>query len=219
MLEQLLPPPIAAVERYDDEQPVELFPEEEALLGNAVPKRRNEFGTARACARDAMRLLGVQPAAILPGPKREPLWPDGVVGSLTHCSGYRAAALAHRRDFQTIGIDAEPHAPAPDGVLGAIAIPAELDRMSGLKAEDPKICWDRLLFSAKESTYKAWYPVTRRWLGFEDADITLSADGTFHSRILLPDSPVAGFDGRWLVQGDVLVTAIAVPQRETRVSD
>lgn len=125
--------------------------------------------------------------------------------------GLPGAALARKSDFQTIGIDAEPHAPAPDGVLGAIAIPAELARMPGLKLDDPKICWDRLLFSAKETTYKAWYPITRRWLGFEDADITLDADGTFHSRILLPDTPVAGFQGRWLVQGDILVTAIAVP--------
>ncbi|SER85717.1 4'-phosphopantetheinyl transferase EntD (siderophore biosynthesis) [Lentzea xinjiangensis] len=211
MLEQLLPPPIAAVERYDDEQPADLFPEEEELLGNAVPKRRFEFGTVRACAREAMGQLGVAPAAILPGPKREPLWPEGVAGSLTHCAGYRAAALARTTDFRTIGIDAEPHAPAPDGVLEAIAIPAELRRMPGLKVDDPKICWDRLLFSAKETTYKAWYPITQRWLGFEDADITLNADGTFHSRILLPDAPVAGFHGRWLVQGDLLVTAIAVP--------
>ena len=211
MLDQVLPPPIAAVERYDDEQPAELFPEEEALLGNAVPKRRFEFGTVRACAREAMRRLDVEPAPILPGPKREPLWPPNVVGSLTHCAGYRAAALARTSDFETIGIDAEPHLPAPDGVLGAIAIPAELGRMAGLNADDPKICWDRLLFSAKESTYKAWFPVTKRWLGFEDADITLGADGTFHSRILLPDSPIAGFEGRWLVQGDILVTSIAVP--------
>ncbi|MCG8923492.1 4'-phosphopantetheinyl transferase superfamily protein [Lentzea sp. CC55] len=211
VLEQLLPPPIAAVERYDDEQPVELFPEEALLIANAVPKRRHEFGTARACAREALRDLGFGPAPILPGPKREPLWPAGVVGSLTHCTGYRAAALARSADFRTIGIDAEPHAPAPDGVLGAIAVPAELERMPGLRAEDPKICWDRLLFSAKESTYKAWFPITNRWLGFEDADITLRPDGTFHSRVLLADTPVAGFDGRWLVQGDVLVTAIAVP--------
>ncbi|WP_053733326.1 4'-phosphopantetheinyl transferase [Nocardia sp. NRRL S-836] len=211
MLEQLLPPPVAAVERFDDEQPVDLFPEEEALVANAVAKRRAEFGTARWCAREAMTRLGVTPAPVLPGPKREPLWPEGVVGSLTHCLGYRAAALAHSTDFQTIGIDAEPHAAAPDGVLEAIAVPAELARMAGLRTADPKICWDRLLFSAKETTYKAWFPVTRRWLGFEDADITLDPDGTFHSRILLPDSPIADFRGRWLVQGDVLVTSIAVP--------
>lgn len=211
MLEQLLPPPIAAVERYDDDLPVDLFPEEAALLANAVQKRRVEFATARWCAREAMKRLGVAPAPILPGPKREPRWPDGVVGSLTHCAGFRAAALALTSDFRTIGIDAEPHGPAPEGVLQAIALPVEIARMPGLKADDPKICWDRLLFSAKESTYKAWYPVTQRWLGFEDADITLDADGTFYSRILLPDTPVAGFHGRWLVQGDVLITAIAVP--------
>ena len=155
MLEQLLPLPVAAVERFNDEQPVELFAEEEALLGNAVPKRRFEFGTARWCAREAMRRLGVAPAPVLPGPKREPLWPDGVVGSLTHCLGYRAAALALSTDFQTIGIDAEPHAPAPDGVLEAIAVPAELRRMPGLRVDDPR-CAGTGCCSARRS------PRTRR---------------------------------------------------------
>jgi 4'-phosphopantetheinyl transferase EntD len=210
VIEELLPPPIAAVERYDDPS-VELHPEEEAVLGNAVDKRRREFSTARWCAREALRELGLPPVPILPGPKREPLWPSGVVGAITHCSGYRAAALAHASDFAAIGIDAEPHAPAPDGVLGAIALQSEQDRMPGLRAADPSICWDRLLFSAKESTYKAWFPVAQRWLGFEDADITLDPSGTFKVRILLPDPPVSGYTGQWLVRDGILLTTIAVP--------
>lgn len=210
MLEELLPPPIAAVERFDDPE-VELYPEEEEAVGKAVEKRRREFSTARWCAREALKTLGLPPAPILNGPKREPLWPEGVVGALTHCAGYRAAALARATDFVTIGIDAEPHAPAPDGVLKAIAIQAELDRMPALSSADPSICWDRLLFSAKESVYKAWYPVAKRWLGFEDADITLDPDGTFEARVLLPDTPVKGYSGRWLVRDGILVTTIAVP--------
>ncbi len=43
----------------------------------------------------------------------------------------------------------------------------------------PGPSWDRLLFSAKESVYKAWFPLTGRWLGFEEAAITINpADGT-----------------------------------------
>ena len=63
-----------------------------------------------------------------PGAKREPLWPAGVVGSITHCDGYRAAAVARATDLATVGIDAEPHEPLPDGVLAAIALPAEPPR-------------------------------------------------------------------------------------------
>lgn len=210
MLEELLPPPIAVVERNDDPE-VDLYPEEAAVLGNAVDKRRREFSTARWCAREALKVLGLPPAPILPGPKREPLWPSGVVGAITHCTGYRAVALAHASDFSAIGIDAEPHAPAPDGVLKAIAIQAEQDRMPELVAADPDICWDRLLFSAKESVYKAWFPVAQKWLGFEDADITLDPSGTFKARILLPDAPVSGYSGQWLVRDGILLTAIAVP--------
>ncbi|GLZ28842.1 4'-phosphopantetheinyl transferase [Lentzea sp. NBRC 105346] len=210
MLKELLPPPIAAVERFDDAE-ITLFPEEEAVLGKAVEKRRREFSTARWCAREALNVLGLPPSPILPGPKREPLWPTGIVGAITHCTGYRAVALARGTDFATIGIDAEPHAPAPDGVLKAIAVQTELDRMPKLEAIDPTVCWDRLLFSAKESVYKAWYPVAKRWLGFEDADITLDPGGTFEARILLPDAPVSGYSGRWIVRDGILLTAIAVP--------
>ncbi|HEY3692789.1 MAG TPA: hypothetical protein VGL46_21300 [Pseudonocardiaceae bacterium] len=50
---------------------------------------------------------------MVPGERRKPVWPPGVVGSLTHCTGYRAAAVAHRRGVLTVGIDAEPHEPLP----------------------------------------------------------------------------------------------------------
>ena len=57
--------------------------------------------------------------------------------------------------------------------------------------------WDRILFCAKEATYKAWYPVTRRWLGFEDAHIVFDVDegataGGFESRILIDPAALSG---------------------------
>jgi 4'-phosphopantetheinyl transferase EntD len=74
-----------------------------------------------------------------------------------------------------------------------------------------------MLFSAKESVYKAWFPLTQRWLGFEDASITIDpAEGTFTARLLvagpvLGDGPLTGFTGRWLVGDGLIITAIAVP--------
>ena len=94
VLAALPPAGIAAVEAFDDDIPARLFPEEEALVARSVDKRRREFTTARRCAREALARLGVPPAPILPGERGAPRWPAGVVGSMTHCAGYRAAAVA-----------------------------------------------------------------------------------------------------------------------------
>ncbi|HEY9437841.1 MAG TPA: phosphopantetheinyl transferase, partial [Streptomyces sp.] len=126
MIERLLPPYVAcASTREDDAPPGTLYPEEAALVARSVDRRRHEFAAVRACARQAMAALGLPPAPVLRGHRGVPLWPAGTVGSMTHCDGYRAAALAYATDLQTIGIDAEPHNALPDGVLDAIALPRE----------------------------------------------------------------------------------------------
>ena len=79
--------------------------------------------------------------------------------------------------------------------------------------------WDRILFCAKEATYKAWFPLTKRWLGFEDAHITFEADsattGAFVSRILIdPEAlsgpPLTALNGRWSVERGLVLTAIVL---------
>jgi 4'-phosphopantetheinyl transferase EntD len=216
VLEEILPSAVVAEEAFADPPGVPLFPEEAAAVANAVAKRRDEFTTARYCARAALRRLGVAPVPILPGERGAPRWPAGIVGSMTHCLGYRAAALARRRDVVTIGIDAEPHEALPDGVLGAISIEAERAMLARLALDAPRVHWDRLLFSAKESVYKAWYPLTGRWLDFAEADVAIDpALAGFTARLLVPGPVVAGrehreFAGRYLVRGGLVVTAIAV---------
>lgn len=183
-------------------------------MARAVPQRRREFVVARACARQALRRLDSPAGAIPKGPAGEPQWPAGVVGSITHCSGFAAAAVARRAQLRTLGIDAEPHAPLPDGVLALAASAAEIDHLDALVAADPRVHWGRLLFCAKEALYKAWYPVQQRWLGFEEADVRLSPDGSFHSRLLLPPAaagPFARCHGRWALDGDLLVAAVSLP--------
>ncbi|CAM3686086.1 4'-phosphopantetheinyl transferase superfamily protein [Nocardiopsis rhodophaea] len=218
MIGELLPSGAVGVEAFDDRVDARLFPEEEALLTRAVDKRRREFTTVRACARDALAALGFPPAPLLPGERGAPGWPQGAVGSMTHCAGYRAAAVARAADVETIGIDAEPHDALPDGVLEAIALPEERVRLKNLAAGDPGVFWDRLLFSAKESVYKAWFPLARMWLGFEEADIAIAPEGRTFSARLLVEGPVVdgrrlgGFEGRWMIDNGVVVTGIAVPK-------
>jgi 4'-phosphopantetheinyl transferase EntD len=171
----------------------------------------------RYLARLALGQLGLPPAPILKGEKGEPCWPDGVVGSLTHCQGFRGAVVARANQARSIGIDAEPHDVLPDGVLSAISLLAERNELSTMP---PGAHWDRILFCAKEATYKAWFPVTKRWLGFEDAHIVFDVDATGHagefvSQILIDPAalhgpPLTSLRGRWSVRDELVLTAIVL---------
>jgi 4'-phosphopantetheinyl transferase EntD len=216
VISEILPAVVESAEAFGDPSDAALFPAEEALIARAVQKRRSEFATGRHCAREALGGLGIAPAAILPGQGGAPQWPPGIVGSITHCAGYRAAVVARASEVITIGVDAEPAQWLPAEVLGLVALPDERDRLLDLARAEPGVCWDRLLFSAKESVYKAWFPLARRWLGFADADITINAaDGTFGARLLVPGPesggvPLAGFTGRWVIVEGMILTAITV---------
>lgn len=208
---------LAAAELYSDPRELAPLPEEEPLIAKSVPKRRNEFVTVRYCARQALVELGADPVPILKGEKGEPCWPDGYVGSLTHCEGFRGAVVGRRGEVRSVGIDAEPHDVLPQGVLDAISLPAERGELQAL---GDGVHWDRVLFCAKEATYKAWFPLTRRWLGFEDAHITFDADssgqaGTFTSTILIdPEAlsgpPLTSLTGRWAVRNGIALTGIVL---------
>jgi len=217
VIDQILPPGTVAAESFHDPAGLTLFPEEEALVAAAVEKRRREFTTVRDCARRALGALGLAPVPILRGVRGAPIWPDGVVGSMTHCDGYRAAVLGRAEVFAGIGVDAEPHAPLPDGVLDLIALPAERERLAGLRADHPELHVDRLLFSAKESVYKVWFPLTGRWLDFGEADIAIdAAAGGFVARLLVPGltvgaAPVTELSGRFLVARGLVLTSITLP--------
>ncbi|MDX2694208.1 4'-phosphopantetheinyl transferase superfamily protein [Streptomyces ipomoeae] len=226
MIEELLPESVVAVEAHAEDMAVaaegiELFPEEETVVARAVLKRRREFTVVRGCARRAMEKLGVAARPILPGERGAPGWPEGLTGSMTHCEGYAAAALVRSGDLASLGIDAEPHNVLPEGVLEAIALPAEEARLRRLTADHPTVHWDRLLFSAKESVYKAWFPLTGRWLDFSEADIEVTAEpggqrGALRAELLVPGPvvkgrPLTAFDGRWIVRRGLVVTAVSVP--------
>jgi 4'-phosphopantetheinyl transferase EntD len=208
---------LAAAEMYDDPPDLAPLPEEEPLIAKSVAKRRNEFVTVRHCARLALNELGMPPVPILKGEKGEPCWPDGVVGSLTHCAGYRGAVVGRRDEVRSVGIDAEPHDVLPNGVLEAVSLPVERDALTAMPAG---LHWDRILFCAKEATYKAWFPLTHRWLGFEDAHISFDLDdtgaaGSFTSRILIDPAaefgpPLTTLSGKWSVRDGLALTAIVL---------
>lgn len=197
-----------------------LHPEEAALVRDSVETRRQEFATGRHCARRAVAALGGIPAGpLLATPQGAPRWPAGVCGAITHCAGYRAAAVARTSGITALGIDAEPDVPLPEGVLEAVALPAEQVQVKQHAARYPTANWDKLLFSAKESIYKAWFPATSRPLGFEHVLIDVDpVRGTFHGRVLpstlrAAEPSMCDLDGRWAVGHGIVITSVVVERR------
>lgn len=213
MIETILPRKTIAVETPHDAIDEALFSEEERAIERATEKRRKEFTTGRACAHQALRILGLPASAIPSGMSGEPMWPDGVVGSITHCTGYRACAVAFASSLMTLGIDAEPDTPLPDGILGDIARPAEREYLATLSTGSQAVCWDRLLFSVKEAMYKAWFPLTQRWLCFHDAEVRFEPwKNKFTGHLLTPspsidDKPLEALGGQWIAVNGIIVSA------------
>ncbi|MGW5110167.1 4'-phosphopantetheinyl transferase Npt [Nocardia sp. NPDC004123] len=221
MIEKIFSSGVATAELLEYPEDLKPHPAEEHLIARSVDKRRREFIGSRHCARQALQPLGEPAVAIGKGERGAPVWPRGIVGSLTHCEGYQAAALAHHLRFRSVAIDAEPNESLPDGVLDSVALPQERE---WLQTNPSGLNLDRVLFCAKETTYKAWFPLTKRWLGFEDAHVTFTVDeesggdgaGTFHTELLVSGwvidggSPLHSFDGRWRIEDDLILTAIAL---------
>jgi 4'-phosphopantetheinyl transferase EntD len=215
MIEALVPAPVRTDEMFSDASESTMFSIEAAVVANAVPERRREFGTVRYCARNALLEIGVPAVPLLPDMDGAPRWPAGVVGSMTHCEGYRAAAVAPFGPVRSLGIDAEPHAAIPNAALDLILRGEERARLLMLAHAHPDVHWDRIMFCAKEAVYKAWFPLTRRWLEFVDVSTTVYPDGTFWARLCVQGVRVGGIDlnffgGRWVVGRGLVVAATSV---------
>ena len=137
---------------------------------------------------------------------------------MTHCDGFRAAAVGRDDSWLTIGIDAEPNAPLHSGVLQQVASRREAQMVAILHEEHASLAWDRLLFSAKEAIFKAWSPLTGKWLGFEEASVQFEVfSSTFRASLAQDralDCPaLANLTGRWFLESGYLFTAVMISAR------
>lgn len=210
LLEALFPPGVIVV---TGGAPGPLFPEEEASLINALDTRRRDFVLGRTYAREALRILGIDPVPIPARGDRAPLWPVGVAGTITHCNGLAAAAVTRTERFNGIGLDAESRErPLDPGLDRFIRTPAERSTMGSLP---PELDVVRLVFSAKESIHKSISPMSEITLGFHDVELDIDADrGRFGVRLVgggddrLPD--FERLSGRFIVTRDFVLTAVVV---------
>ncbi len=168
----------------------DLYPQEAACIRRAVAKRRREFTAGRLCARAALAKLGVQGFALVVGESRLPIWPAGMVGSISHCDGYCGAAVAPRGEVLGIGLDVERADPLEPALLERICSEVERERAARLPARHGAPDPGKLTFCAKESFYKCYFPLTGAFLGFKDVEVELDpGQNRFHARLCRSDAP------------------------------
>jgi 4'-phosphopantetheinyl transferase EntD len=153
-----------------------LFAGEHYSIERAVTARREEFSTGRWLARRALSSLGVEPCPILQGESREPLWPQGYIGSITHSAGHCAVIVSKHEQFRGLGLDLEISKPPADDLAELILAPRERWRFAGTEML-------RLVFSAKESVFKCVFPIHGEYIEFSDVTIEIDSDrSTFTAR-------------------------------------
>jgi enterobactin synthetase component D / holo-[acyl-carrier protein] synthase len=219
----LFPQTVVIRDRRIPGDPAELHPAEAEHVARAVPKRLAEFAAGRACARAALAEFGVRDFALRAAPDRQPLWPDGFIGTITHTAGFCAAAVASRASILAIGLDSEiVGAPTLD-IWPTIARSEELAWVRSLPAcEQPAAI--TLLFAVKEALYKCQYPLVGEWLDFHDLRVeaggwgnpagTFAVSATrsirFARRVALP------IVGRYLFHEHFVSAAVAVPANSSQ---
>ncbi|HEX7046958.1 MAG TPA: 4'-phosphopantetheinyl transferase superfamily protein [Gammaproteobacteria bacterium] len=182
-LSWLLPDPIkkhgGRIERLQET----LHETEAVYVKNAVERRVMEFTAGRACARVALGLLGLHDLPVGMGARREPLWPQGAVGSISHAAGYCVAAVSPREHVAGLGVDIESASPLPDALINLACTPAERTWCES-QASGTIGLMAKFVFSAKEAVFKCLYPVFGEELDFEDAALEIDMQrGRFLARI------------------------------------
>jgi 4'-phosphopantetheinyl transferase EntD len=209
-LQSLFPAEVATEEMAIPALVENLHPAERACIDGAGGRRRLDFAGGRVCARRALAKLGIGVFPLLTGEKGEPVWPTGVVGSISHSSGRCAAAVARRQRIRSLGLDLERLGPFEEGVIKLVCTAPELEWVRSLPGARRPMAVS-LLFSAKECFYKCQFSLTRRWLDFHDVDIRVFPE----DKEFEPTGPacsvsagVAFSRGRYLVSDGYIITGL-----------
>ena len=181
----------------------ELWPEELEFTSGMVDKRRAEFTHGRYCARSAMKMLGVATAPIRKGPNREPLWPEGIIGSISHTEQAAAAVVAKSSELLAVGLDMEESAPLTAELGAMICLPQENRDQDGARA--------KILFSIKEAIYKCLYPLINEYVDFLEMEVSLDEQAlTYTARPhakRLDQELVARMQGRYLCHSEYIISS------------
>jgi 4'-phosphopantetheinyl transferase EntD len=216
-LGSLFPPGTVAAELRGPANPTLLLATEAVYVERAVLKRVQEFAAGRLCARRALAEFGIFDFPVKAAADRQPIWPDTVVGSITHTSGFGAAVVADRRSAAAVGLDSEVVGDVPAEVCSSICVPIETAWIESLPAPE-QFAAITLIFSAKEAFYKCQYPLVREPLDFHDlrveAESWSPSSGVFRihatRRIAVSTHTALPMRGRYLYHEGLVTAGISL---------
>ncbi|MGI3184644.1 4'-phosphopantetheinyl transferase family protein [Nioella aestuarii] len=192
----------------------DFWPGESRALARATPARQAEFAAGRAAARQAFRAIGMVPYAIPMGADRAPVWPNGIVGSITHHEGRCMAVIARRSVLAGLGLDLAALDPLAEDLWPAVLTEVDRNWLS-MQEKSLRGGYAQVIFSAKEATYKALYPQSRRVVGFDAMDIVPDlARNRFTAVLRIPFGPYpAGSSllGQVFCRDGLICTLMALP--------
>ena len=194
-----------------------LLPEEVEFLATlGSSKRRSEFSLGRYCARMALSKFKLESEPILRYPDtREPCWPESVIGSITHTEGLAAAAVGLDKDISGVGIDIENLSRYVNSdIRSHVCVETERKHLESLSPEQASRDL-RIIFSAKESIFKCLFPISRTYLYFQDATVTINEKNSDFSFILSKECvgiTPEGFQhyGKYSIEENMLLTSIYI---------
>lgn len=146
-----------------------------AGVARSVRKRQAEFYFGRLTARQALGALGIPTFEVAIGASRQPIWPAGVIGSISHTHAYAAAVALRRGDGSGVGIDLE-HVAGPDAAAALSTTTVDAEELRYLETLTHLLPVNTLLtatFSAKESLFKAAFNEVGRYFDFSAAHVFL----------------------------------------------
>jgi 4'-phosphopantetheinyl transferase EntD len=215
-LRNLFPSGALAAELRGPGDPAALFPDEADCLQGAVPKRAEEFAAGRLCARRLLSEFGIEDFPLKAAKDRQPVWPDSLVGSITHTAGFCAAVAARKNRISALGIDSELAASVKEELWRWICTPQETSWLRSLPPDEQSAA-ATLIFSAKEAFYKCQFPLVQERLVFHDATVEVGSwagQGAFEIRanrpIALARYATLPLEGQYLFHEEWLTTGIAV---------
>lgn len=205
----------------------ELFPAEVSAVARAVEKRKWEYSTGRVLARRLFASLGLGPSPLVAEEgTRFPVWPAGVVGSISHAEGVCIVAVARAAEFALLGVDVEPDAPPGSDIERTVLCQADSPVASRERAwvaeaqgPDERGRRNRVVFSVKEAVYKTFHPRVRRFWGFQDVQVELDTPAErFVAHVPREGSPTP-VEGRVLRRDGWILSGLAIRNHEPSPTD
>lgn len=191
-----------------------LWPQERAVIARSVEKRRREFAAGRFLGRRVLQRLGFAELPIPVRLDRAPEWPRGVVGSISHTEALCVVCAARSCDALGLGVDVELREGLDASLTKLVCTPTELEVLDALNPH-ARAALGKIIFSAKESLYKAQYALTAEFLDFSAVSVEVDPHSsswyaTFNVKAGEAFAPGDTVCGRYLENGGFIATGLAL---------